>query len=410
MKSYKKLLIIYFLLVVVVFFALNFGMGQSKKESKDRPYRVEISRIVKFIKEKGEIPELSEYTYIKNVTACWDNSEIVKDNSYEKYFEEINDILYRFDYVKDEKGINLSLILNISLAIFSVVTFVVLVTVFARVIVPFNRLEEIPLELARGNLNIDMEENKAKYFGKFIWGTNMLRDVLKKRRDTELALHKEKKLLLLSLTHDLRTPLSVIKLNTQALEKNLYKDEERKKKAIHDIHSKTNEIENYLSEIVNATKEDFLDFSVIEENFYLDDIISKLKNTYKSKLDYLKISLKIYEYKNVLLAGDENRLLEVLQNIFENAIKYGDGQSISVDCVEEQGYVLIAVSNTGCGVAEGELGKVFESFYRGSNVADKEGSGLGLYICRQLMSNMKGDIFAKQENDRFIVTVVVRKE
>ena len=55
-----------------------------------------------------------------------------------------------------------------------------------------------------------------------------------------------------------------------------------------------------------------------------------------------------------------------------------------------------------------ELIKIFDSFYRGSNVSDKDGSGLGLYICRRLMNNMNGDVFAEQTEDEFKVTVVVR--
>ena len=71
---------------------------------------------------------------------------------------------------------------------------------------------------------------------------------------------------------------------------------------------------------------------------------------------------------------------------------------------------MVSIANTGCSLKEDDLPHIFESFYRGSNVKNQEGSGLGLYICKQLMMKMDGDIFAKiTSNNTFSVIVVVRK-
>ena len=212
----------------------------------------------------------------------------------------------------------------------------------------------------------------------------------------------------MSLTHDIKTPLSVIKLNAQALEKNLYNDEERKKQAVQDICAKVDEIEQYVTDIVAAAREDFIDLSVKEEEFYLKSVVDKIRDYYTGKLELQKTDFLIDDYPNVLLSGDENRLGEVIQNLFENAIKYGDGKQIRLSFEEDQGCILLSVRNTGKPMKQEELIKIFDSFYRGSNVSDKDGSGLGLYICRRLMNNMNGDVFAEQTEDEFKVTVVVR--
>ncbi|MGN0247906.1 MAG: sensor histidine kinase, partial [Lachnospiraceae bacterium] len=201
---------------------------------------------------------------------------------------------------------------------------------------------------------------------------------------------------------------SVIKLNAQALSKNLYKDEERRMQAAVTINDKVDEIEKYVTDIVSASREEFLDLSVKEEDFYLADVIDRLRDTYENKTSLHKTKLEIQEYKNCLLKGDEDRILEVLQNIMENALKYGDGERITISFERDQGCCLIMVSNTGEGMMAEEIMKVFDSFYRGSNVQNKPGSGLGLYICRQLMTNMNGDIFVNQKENEFKVTVVVR--
>ena len=98
-----------------------------------------------------------------------------------------------------------------------------------------------------------------------------------------------------------------------------------------------------------------------------------------------------------------------LQNIMENAIKYGDGDRISITVDEEENCKLILVENTGCQLKEEELPQLFDSFYRGSNSANIAGSGLGLYICKELMHQMDGEIFAKISGGSFGVTLVLKK-
>lgn len=111
-----------------------------------------------------------------------------------------------------------------------------------------------------------------------------------------------------------------------------------------------------------------------------------------------------------MIHGDFDRIVEVLQNVIENAIKYGDGKKITINLDEEENCKLLTVCNGGCSLAEEELPHIFDSFYRGSNSEKQEGSGLGLYICKELMHKMDGDLFAKIKDREFYMTVVLRKE
>ena len=110
-----------------------------------------------------------------------------------------------------------------------------------------------------------------------------------------------------------------------------------------------------------------------------------------------------------LLKGDKDRSIETLQNIMENAVKYGDGRRIAIGVSEEDGCILISIYNSGCTLPEEELPHIFESFWRGSNSEKQQGSGLGLYISRQLMCRMGGEIFAQIKAGEMIVTAVFGK-
>ena len=89
-------------------------------------------------------------------------------------------------------------------------------------------------------------ENQNKYFGKFIWGINMLKDALESHKRKELRLTKEKKMMVLSISHDVKTPLNAINLYAKALEEEVYKTREEKQKAVRKIQEKAEEINGEL--------------------------------------------------------------------------------------------------------------------------------------------------------------------
>ncbi len=415
MKSFKKFFVIISVILLLFIITVNVILFSNNNKTVERPYIVEIHRLSEQMNEYAnssgdnllEVIDLDDCKYVKKVILCEDEAMLTTASANDYCIRKIHGKLYRFEYSQGTNFEKVIILVNVFMAGISIMVLLVLVFVGKRIIYPFKKLEEVPYELAKGNLALELPEERTKFFGKFIWGTNMLRESLEQKRLKELELHKEKKLLLLSLTHDIKTPLSVIKLNCQALEKKLYKDEERRAAAVHDILIKADEIEHYVTDIVSASREDFLDLSVVEEEFYLSDVISKIEQYYCNKLHLQKIEFIVDDYKNCLILGDRARLEEVLQNLMENAIKYGDGNQIRLSFDREQECILISVRNTG-GMKSEEIANVFDSFYRGSNVGSKPGSGLGLYICRQLMTNMNGDIFVKQEKNEFFATVVVR--
>ena len=324
------------------------------------------------------------------------------DSDYVIY--EINKELYRFDYKTDNNSNNQTGMVNAILSMMAILFFSVMFYIKYAILKPFERLIDVPYELSKGNLIAPIEETKNRYFGKFLWGIDVLRENMELQKQRELELQKEKKTLLLSLSHDIKMPLSAIKLYAQALSKNLYTDVNKQHEITENINEKTNEIEEYVSQIITASREDFLSLEVQMGEFYLSDLIENIKEYYTEKLALIKINFIVKEYKNCLLLGDLNRSIEVLQNMMENALKYGDGQYIELFFPEDDECVQIAIKNSGCTLNKDDLSHIFDSFWRGTNVKNIRGSGLGLYICKQLTHKMNGDIYVQIDED--IITVV----
>ena len=405
MKAYNRWVVATIALFALIIIGVNAFV--IKEKDNGRPYLVEINRAVNEI-QTGKETDLTQYKYIKKVKLCSDNEELTASSGYDYCIKDIAGKLYRFEYITgDEYYNNMLIIVNTVMVLAMLLVVIILFVIKAKVIKPFHTLESVPYELSRGNLNIPLDESKSRLFGKYIWGTNMLRENIEERRREELELHKEKKTVLLSLAHDIKTPLSVIKLNAQAIEKGLYKEEGSNEEMARSIIGKVDEIGSYVNKIMEATKDDFLKLEVIEGELYLSELMNRVKKYYDDKLRQLKINFVIEDYSPCILAGDIDRLEEVIQNLVENGIKYGDGDEIRISFSIEEECQLICVSNTGNTLPAEEAAHIFESFYRGSNVGSKPGSGLGLYICRQLMTQMKGDIFLHPEGDLFRATIVV---
>ena len=221
-------------------------------------------------------------------------------------------------------------------------------------------------------------------------------------------MQKDKKLLLLSLSHDIKTPLSAIKLNAKALAKGIYSDEEKRRSAAESINARADEIEQFVSEITKAASEDFMSFEVTQGEAFLSQIIMKIHARYAPQLSISGTEFIVHRYDDCILSCDADRLGECLQNLIENAIKYGDGKRIEIGFDKMDGCELITVTNTGCTLETKELPQIFGSFHRGNNADKIQGNGLGLFICKRLMSLMGGEVYAEIHGDCFSVTLVVK--
>ena len=363
---------------------------------------MEISRLAREIEANGSA-DISECVYVTNIER-YGEKFYSTDSDYVIY--EINGELYRFDYSVNgySNKAHFVGIVNAVLGVIAILFIAVMLYIKYTILAPFERLSSLPYELSKGNLTTPVKETKNRFFGKFLWGIDILRENIEQQKQRELEMQKEKKTLLLSLSHDIKTPLSTIKLYSAALSKNLYPDAKKQQKIAESITEKADEIEGYVSQIITASRKDFLSLEVNMGEFYLSELIEKITEYYSEKLALIKTDFNIGKYKNCLLSGDLNRSVEVLQNIMENSLKYGDGRCVELIFPEDDECVQIALRNGGCTLSVDDLPHIFESFWRGANAESIRGSGLGLYVCRQLMRKMNGEIFAEIDGD--IITVI----
>ena len=408
MKAFNRIFAAVAAAVILLFAAAN-GILLRANTDSGRPYLVEINRLTRVIETDGlEAVDLASCKYVTAVKPFGDD---FYDSHSDYAIREIESELYRFDYAVDDSAEREKQILTVNLMLGIMAALILGVMLYLRgtILKPFDRLKDVPYALSKGNLTEPIKESKRRFFGKFIWGLDMLRENMEQQKERELNLQRDRKMLLLSLSHDIKTPLTAIKLYAKALSKGLYADKEKQLEIARSIHAKADEIEGYVTQIITASREDFLSLDVNMGEFYLSTLVENIKRYYGEKLTLIKTVFFVDEYADCLLSGDLDRSVEVIQNMMENAIKYGDGKKIAITFGEEDGCPLVTVRNSGCSLPDTELPHMFDSFWRGSNAQTEKGSGLGLYICRQLMHKMNGEVFAEIRGTDMCVTAVFQK-
>ena len=312
MKTFRRLCFIILLVMAVLTIGLNVFLINNK-DNASGIYRVEAKRLTDEINETGAY-DLSNYPHITGVFSAQDGDLYVSEKHY--LIIEAGGELYRVEYAPNTKKSEIIMI-NCIIGVIWIMLIVLMLYMKRNVIVPFNHINTVPQELAKGNLAVEIPEEKSRFFNKFTWGVNMLRESIEKSRKNEISMQREKKLLLLSLSHDIKTPLSAIKLNAKALAKGLYPDEEKRRSAAESINARADEIESFVSQITQAASEDFMTFEVSIGEEFVSNVITKIQARYAPQLAMKGTEFRIGQFSDCLLSCDPDRLAECLQNLIE---------------------------------------------------------------------------------------------
>ncbi len=228
-----------------------------------------------------------------------------------------------------------------------------------------------------------------------------LADSLQKANVRLQELDRQKTEFLSIASHQLRTPLSIIKGYIELIQDGAYGK----------ITKKTNEIlvnMDESNERLVKLVDDFLDVSRIEQgrtkfvfiqedlNAVITPIVAELRQRAESRglsLEWSPLQ------KPVLAIIDKEKIYHVVFNYIDNAIKYTEKGTITVSLSEEKEGVTVQVIDTGLGFDQEDLPNFFNKFYRGNNVrgTNVNGTGLGIYVCRQFIEGHQGKVWAKSD-------------
>ncbi len=255
--------------------------------------------------------------------------------------------------------------------------------------------------LAENNLRIEKFNEELEQ--KIQERTHQLQETLEQlkvyRDELETALSKEKELgdlksrFVSMASHEFRTPLSTILSSASLVAKYTQTDEQEKRdKHIHRIKSAVNNLTDILNEFLSLGKMEDGKISANYAHFNIQDLIQSVANEVKSVAK--KNQQIIYEHEgNVIVYLDASMLRNIIINLLSNAIKFSsDTGKIVIHSSVTTDTISLSVSDNGMGISESDQEHLFERFFRGKNVTNIQGTGLGLHIVSKYVELLDGQI------------------
>ncbi|WP_299995739.1 HAMP domain-containing sensor histidine kinase [uncultured Clostridium sp.] len=258
---------------------------------------------------------------------------------------------------------------------------------------------------------IDMREDivfstvEDSLFSKLQHQTIKLTNILKNKSKQIEDERNEIQELISDIAHQLKTPLTNLKMYGEFLrDESLSEDE--KKEFFEVVMCSLNRLSFLVESMIKMSR---LECGVITLKYNLsnlNDTILMSINQVQKKVKEKNINIMLEEVDKIKIYHDKNWISEAIFNLLENAVKYSTNNSkIDIKIQSYEMFVRIDVKDNGIGIQEDELPKIFRRFYRGSNVEDIEGIGIGLYLTREIVNKHGGYIKVKSNNNGSIFSI-----
>ncbi|MDP4086879.1 MAG: HAMP domain-containing sensor histidine kinase [Bacillota bacterium] len=211
-----------------------------------------------------------------------------------------------------------------------------------------------------------------------------------------------------AVSHELRTPLTYIKGYSDVLVKGMIQSEEELKDYLLIINREAKRLSFLVNDLFEMGKLQTRTFQLNKEVADIHAIIQKVISTLKPEAE--KKGIKIYfsstEFQEIKI--DAQRIEQVIYNLVENAIKYSDDGVIQLDTFLQNEFMVIQVKDSGIGIPQNEIPKIWDQFYRVDKSRGRQtgGSGLGLWIVKQIIHAHNGELSVDSvENEGSIFSV-----
>ncbi len=206
-----------------------------------------------------------------------------------------------------------------------------------------------------------------------------------------------------SVTHELKTPLSNIRMYIEMLEQGIASSPEREQEYYRILGSESSRLSRLINNVLEFSKLEKKQLSLNMQPGTFEEVIKEFTDILNEKLKLEGFSLKIEKEDLKPFKYDREAMIQILINLVENSIKFGktsDKKRITLSIKNEKKYVKISISDTGPGIPAHALKKIFDDFYRVDNSLTRKtgGTGIGLALVKNFVVEMGGSVSASNNN------------
>lgn len=229
---------------------------------------------------------------------------------------------------------------------------------------------------------------------RFLSSSNLARKNIEKEKSNLQGLVSD-------ISHQTKTPVANMRLYAELLEEGLTRENPDKEQLLFMVGEMKEQAERLEFLIQALTKMSRLETNLVAVQPIrqpIEPLISQAVAQIRPKAEVCEISLKVQGNLQITACYDRKWSIEALYNLLDNAVKYSPkGSRVQVLVQEYSLYCQVCVEDEGIGITEEEIPKVFQRFYRGRQVQQKTGVGIGLYLTREIIKKQKGYVKIKSQ-------------
>lgn len=267
------------------------------------------------------------------------------------------------------------------------------------IVTPLRNLQKATTEIKKGNLDYQIAEEGDREIGDLCRDLELMRIKLKESIHTQLKYEDNRKMLVSSISHDLKTPVTTIKGYIEGILDGVANTPEKTDRYLRTVYQKAQQVDQMIDDLLLYAK---LDLNQIPFNFEKTDLENYLKDYLAEsepelELNGIKLTVKSQLIQKHLIPLDQERMKRVITNILDNSRKHmnKDPGEINVILRETASSVVVEIKDNGCGIRQEDLPYIFNRFYRSdSSRSEIKGSGLGLAIAKQIVEGHAGKLWA----------------
>ena len=251
------------------------------------------------------------------------------------------------------------------------------------------QLTQATKEIAAGDYSIRIKSKRKDELGVLASNFNLLAQSLQSSAESQ-------KTMIADIAHELRTPISVIIGEIEAIQDGVHSVNEN---TMNLLHSQISSLKNLVNDLHDLSESDLGSLKYKMENFNLIPLIENSLENFKLKFSQKQILLELFVHqKNCLIFGDINRLNQLFNNLLNNCLYYtNQGGKTQIKVSQQNDLIFIRINDSPPGIKTSQLNKIFDRWYRVEKSRNKHtgGSGLGLAICQEIVSAHSGSMAAQ---------------
>lgn len=277
---------------------------------------------------------------------------------------------------------------------FSIGAVIIVSFLFARYIAaPILRLNSAALDIARGNLDRKIDLKRNDEFGTLANSLNHMASTLRADNEKLKMLNEKQSQFFADITHEVRNPLHTISGALEMLElENL--QPEKKKQYMVTAQKQIRRVARLFEDIKTLQRYDFDESFINRKKIDLKQLVKEAEHAYQPIAQKKGLELDTQNITSCKVNADPDKMEQVLDNLISNAIKYTLKGTVEVGFEKKEDVVEVYVKDTGPGIGQEHLDRLFDRFYRTDKARsrDKGGTGLGLSVVKGILNAHQSDI------------------